>query len=103
MIKDEDNTLILLSSLSNEEYKTFVLILINGEQFFSYNEVSASLVNHELRRKDKEFSNSTSSMTLAARRIGSNHGKVKRGIGNSKIGNRKLEKNQCALCKEEGH
>jgi len=40
------------------DYETFVLILINGKQFFTYNEVSSALVNHELRKKDKESSNS---------------------------------------------
>jgi len=53
MIKDEDKALILLSSLPNEDYGTFVLILIKGKQSFSYNDVSSALVNHELRKKIK--------------------------------------------------
>jgi len=38
VIKD-DNALILLSSLPDKDYKTFVLIVINGKQSLSYNEV----------------------------------------------------------------
>jgi len=58
VIKDEDKALILLSYLLNDDYETFILTLINGMQSLSYNEVSAALVNHELRKKDKESSNS---------------------------------------------
>jgi len=60
----EDKVLILLSSLPDEDYETFVLTLINGKQSLSYNEVSSALINHELRRKDKESSNSTSAAEL---------------------------------------
>ena len=63
----EDKVLILLSSLSDEDYETFVLTLINGKQSLSYNEVSSALINHELRRKDKESSNSTSIEVLTIR------------------------------------
>ena len=53
VIEDEDKTLILLSSLPDEDYETFILTLINGKQSLSYNEISFALVNHELRRKKK--------------------------------------------------
>jgi len=53
VIEDEDKALVLLSSLSDEEYETFVLPFINGKKSLSYNKVSAALVNHELRKKDK--------------------------------------------------
>ena len=104
MIKNQDKALILLSFLPVEEYETFVFTLINGKALLSYNDVSATLVNHEMRRKDKECSfSSTTSEALAARRIGSNHRKGKGDIGKSKTDNRKLEKNQCVFCKKEGH
>ena len=48
MIKDEDKALILLSSLSDEKYEIFILILINGKSSLSYKDVSAALVNHEV-------------------------------------------------------
>ena len=60
VIGDENKALILLSSLLNEEYGTFVLSLINGKKSLNYNEVSTALVNHELRKKDKESSINTS-------------------------------------------
>jgi len=68
VIKDEYKALILLSSLSNKEYETFVLTLINGKTSLSYNDVSTALVNHEVRRKDKESSSSrTITEVLTAR------------------------------------
>jgi len=53
VIEKEDKTLVLLSSLLDEDYESFVLSLINGKQILNYNEVSSALVNHELKRKDK--------------------------------------------------
>ena len=78
VIKDEDK---LLSSLPDEEYETFILILINGKKSLSYNEKSATFVNHELRKKDKKSSISTSVEVLAARKISFNHRKGKGDIG----------------------
>jgi len=57
VIEDEDKTLILLSSLHDEEYEIFVLTLINGRTSFSYIEVTIALVNLELRWKDKKSFN----------------------------------------------
>ena len=54
MIKDEDKALILLSSLPNEEYESFILTLINEKTSHSYNDVSASFMNQDVRRKDKK-------------------------------------------------
>jgi len=56
VIKDEDKAVILLGSLLDEEYETFVLTLINGKSLLSYNDVLAALVNHNIRRKDNESS-----------------------------------------------
>ena len=53
VIIEEDKTLIVLSSLPNKDYETFFHTLISGKQSLNYNEVSSTLVNHELRRKDK--------------------------------------------------
>ena len=79
VIKDEDDALILLSYPLDEEYKTFVLILINDKASRSYNDVSATLVNHKARRKDKESSfSSTTTEALTARGIDSNHRKDKK-------------------------
>ena len=54
VINAEDKSLILLSSLPDEGYETFVLTLINGRTSLSYVEITTALVNLELRRKDKE-------------------------------------------------
>jgi len=60
VIEDEDKALILLCSLHDEGYETFVLTLINGRTSLSYIEVTTTLVNLELRRKDKESFSGTS-------------------------------------------
>ena len=54
VIKNEDKALILLSYLPDEHYETFLLTVINSKQSLRYNKVSSALVNHELKRKDKE-------------------------------------------------
>ena len=51
----EDKALIMLNSLPDEEFETFVLTLINGRQSLNYNDESTALVNYEVRRKDKQF------------------------------------------------
>jgi len=63
-------------SLSDEEYETFVLTLINDKSSLSNNNVSDALVNHEVKRKDKESSSSsTIAEVLTARGVGFNHRK----------------------------
>ena len=59
VIDDEDKALILLSSLSDEGYETFVPTLINGRTLPIYSKVTTSLVNLELRRKDERSLNIT--------------------------------------------
>ena len=46
-INEEDKAVILVNSLSDEEYETFIVTLINGRQILNYSEVSAALVNYE--------------------------------------------------------
>ena len=99
-IGDEDKALILLSSLPDEEYETFVMTLINGKSSLSYSEVKSALVNLELRRKDKEASSSTSAEVLTVRGKKSGDGKLKL---KSKSGRFDVEKDQCAFCKQHGH
>jgi len=95
-IKEEDKMLILLKSLPDEEYETFVLTLINGKQSLYYNNVLAALVNYEMRRKDKQFSSSsTSAEALMVRCRGSNQkGKGIRERSKSRSRFRDLKKNQ---------
>ena len=72
-IEEEDSAIILLNSLPDEEYETLTLTLINGRQTLNYNEVSAALVNYEVRRQDRLSSHgSTSAEALAIRGRDSN-------------------------------
>ena len=67
-ISDEYKTIILLGSLPDEEYDTFVLTLLNERSSISYSEVTNALTNYVLRRKDKETSRaSTSGEALSTR------------------------------------
>ena len=52
-IEEDDKVLILLNSFPKEECKTFTLTLINRRQTLNYSEVSAALVNYEVRRQDR--------------------------------------------------
>ena len=66
-IEDEDKACILLSSLPDEDYETFVLTLINGKETLNYNDISGALINYELRRKEREPLKSDSGEALSAR------------------------------------
>jgi len=97
---------MLLSSLPDEGYETFVLTLINGRTSLGYKEVTTALVNLELKRRDKECSTSdTSAEVLAARGSTPNQRRGNQQKSNWKlmVSNRKLKKDQCAFCKEKGH
>ena len=99
------NAVILLNFLTEEEYETFTLTLINERQSLNYNEVSAVLVNYEVRRQDRlSSSGSTTVEALAVRGRSSNRkGKGDQERSKFRSGFRDLKKNQCALCKELGH
>jgi len=72
-IEKEDKAVILLNSLPDEEYVTFVLTLINGKQTLNYCDVSIALENYEVRRKEKRSSfNGTSAEVLTTRGRSSN-------------------------------
>jgi len=96
---------ILLNSLPEEEYETFTLTLINGRQIFNYSEVSAALVNYEVRRQDRQSSSEgTSVEALTVRGRSSNQkGRGDHVRSKSRSAFRDLKKNQYALCKELGH
>ena len=55
-IEEGDKALILLNSLPDEEYETFVLTLINGKQILNYSDVLAANVNYKVRRKENQSS-----------------------------------------------
>ena len=55
-----------LNSLPDEEYETFTLTLTNGKQTLNYSDVSAALVNYEVRRQDKLSSSEGTSVEILA-------------------------------------
>ena len=67
-ITDEYKAVILLGTLPDEEYDTFMLTLLNERSSLIYSKVTNTLTNYDLRRKDKEtFRTSTSGETLSMR------------------------------------
>ena len=100
-IEEEDKALILLNSLPHEEYKIFVLILINSKQTLNYSDVSAALVNYEVRKKDMQtYSNGTLAEALTVRGRGFNRkSKDEHGRPKSRPDFKDLKKNLCAFCK----
>ena len=54
----------LLNSLSEEDFETFTLTLINERQSLNYNKVFAALVNYEVRRQNR-FSSSGSTTRVS--------------------------------------
>jgi len=104
-IDEEDKVLILLSSLPDEGYETFVLTLINGRTSLIYSEVTTALVNLELRRKDKDSLGVTSAEALTVRGRSPKQKGVNRGRSKSRsrYGNCSLTCDQCAFCKQTGH
>ena len=79
--------------------------MINSRQTFNYSDVSAALVNYDVRRQDKmSSSEGTLAEVLAIRRRSSNQkGKGDRRRSKSRLDFRDLKMNQCAFCKELGH
>ena len=87
--------MILLNSLPHEEYETFILTLINGKQTLNYSDVSAKLINYEMRRKDKKTSsNGITTEVMIASGMSTNHRKGKREFEKSRTsGHEELKKN----------
>ena len=102
--EEEDKEVILLNSLPDEEYETFILTLINGKQTINYSDVSAALENYEVRKKNKYSSSKNDSVEeLTVRgRSSSKKGKDDRGRSKFRPVFRDL-KNQSAYCKELEH
>lgn len=103
-ISDEYKALVLLSSLSDDEYETFVLTLINRRSALKFNEVAAALFAYDERRKDKQTAHTSSGEALSPRgRSPIRRGDNRRERSKSRRGHHSVEKNQCAFCLETGH
>jgi len=100
-IREEDKAVILLNFLSDEEYETFTLTLINGRQAFNYSDVLDTIVNYKVRRQDKlSSSEGTSAEALVIRdRSFNQKGKCDRGRSKSMPGFRDLKKNRAPSAK----
>ena len=101
VIEEENKAFILLSSILNKGYETFVVTLINGRTSLSYSDVTTTLVNLELIRKDKEYFGGTLVKALTVRGRSQNQRGEHRGSSKSKsrYDNRSLTREQYAFCK----
>jgi len=105
VIRNEDKSLILLSSLSDERYKTFVLTLINERISLSYIQMTTALVNLKLRWKYKESFSGTSAeaLTVKGRSLNQRGGNRGRSKLRSRFDNCSFTWDYCAFYKQNGH
>ena len=82
-IEDEDKALLLLNSLP-ESYEFLVTILLHGITNIDFEDVSNALINNEMRKKEKEAYQDSSSNVLTARGRTSTLKKNERGKSRSK-------------------
>lgn len=106
-IKDEDKALILLNLLP-DSYAHLTTTLLHGKVTISFEEVSNSLMNYEIRHADKQMNGSTSDALVVRGRRFERRGQENRkkfqsrSRGNSKS-RKSLGRNECAFCHEIGH
>ena len=105
-IDDEDKALLLLNSLP-ESYEFLVTTLLHGAYDIDFEDVSNSLMNNEVQKKEKDAYQDSSSNVLTARKRTFTWKRSECGESRSKsrgrYGNwRKLDKNECAYCRQEG-
>ena len=80
-----------------------VLTLINGRQSLNYNDVSAVLVNYEVRRKDSSFNGTSAEALMVRSRASNRKSKGERERSKFRPSFKDLKKNQFAFCKELRH
>ena len=97
--KDEDLTLMLIRSLP-DEFEYLETTLLHKKVDVSLNEVPAALYSYELRKKEKQEHTSVEAEALVVRGRSRSQNKGRRGRSKSKF---KLNKDQCAFCRENGH
>ena len=108
-IDDEDKALLVLNSLP-DSYEHLITTLLYGKEEIKYVEVSNTLMNNEVRKKDKEVYRDSTSEALTVRgrineRKNGNRGRSRsksRG-GAATSGRRIPAKDECAFCHQKGH
>ena len=106
-VNDEDKTLLLLNSFQ-ESYEFLATTLLHGLTDLVFEDVSNALMNNEVRKKEKEAYQDSSTNVLTARERTSTWKKSERGKSRSKLrvrsdNRRKLDKNKYAYCRPKGH
>ena len=104
---NEDKALLLLNALP-ESYEFLVTIVLHGLTDIVFEDVSNALMNNEVRKKEKETYQDSSTNVLTARGRTSTWKKSECGKSQSKSRGRydnwrKLDKNECAYCRQKDH
>ena len=107
IIDDKDKVLLLLNSLP-ESYEFSATTLLHGIIDLEFEDVSNALMNNVVPKKDKEAYQDSSSNVLTARGRVSTLKKSECGKSRSKSRGRsdnwrKLDRNECAYCRQKSH
>ena len=102
-VNDEIKAVCLLNSLP-VDYEHLATTLTYGKEKMVYEEISAALLNHACRRKEKDESKSSTPEALVSRgRPKEKKGYGGRGNSRSKARGKFLAKDECSFCHERGH
>ena len=105
IIKDEDKALILMNSLP-ESYEPFMTTWIYGRETIKYDEISSTLMNHEVRHLNRQEMNNSEAVMVRGRSkekkglYMKNNRSRTRGVSKNK---KFLDKDECVFCHEKGH
>ncbi|PON41859.1 hypothetical protein PanWU01x14_286250 [Parasponia andersonii] len=81
--KDEDKTMLLIGSFPDELDHLCITLLHGNEKLF-FDEVSATLYNHEIRKKDQKENKDVPAEVLTVREHSQRHKQKKKGRSRSK-------------------
>ncbi|PON97945.1 Zinc finger, CCHC-type [Trema orientale] len=99
IFKDEDKVILLIRSFPNKLDHLCITLLYEKEKL-SFDEVSAILYNHEIRKKDQKENRDIPTETLTTRGHSQSHKQEKKGRSRLKG---RPGKDECAFCHEKGH
>ena len=97
--KDEQKAMLLIGSLP-DELDHLCITLIHGKEKLSFEEVCATLLNYEIRKKDQKENRDESTEALVVRGRSQSRRRESRGRSRSK---KRPDKDECAFCHEKGH
>ena len=104
-MKDEDKALIMMNSLY-ESYEPFVTTWIYGREIIKYDEISNTLMNHEVRHLHRQERNNFEALMVRERskEKKDSYSKNNRSRTRGVLKNMKfLDNDEYTFCHEKGH